>query len=161
MVDRRNMLKQLAAISGLACLAPFLPLGKFLTPETGEQLKRQKIGNLNDMPIDQQIFVVYPKTGDPAKDNDPFKQFIVVRTGERELVGYSRVCIHLWCLVKKSGDVFECPCHGSAYTIEDGYAIRGPAAKQPNRYLPKLLLEIDDNGDVYAVGVEGEIGYGR
>ncbi len=160
-MNRRDVIKQLAAISGLACLAPFLPLGKFLTPESGSELQRQKIGNLNEMPIGQQVFVVYPRTGDPARDADPFRQFIIVRTGERSLVGYSRVCIHLWCLISKSDDVFECPCHGSIYTIEEGFAIRGPAAKQPNRYLPKLLLEIDDNDDVYAVGVEGEIGYGR
>ena len=164
MPNRRDVIKALAAASGLACLAPFIPLGKFLTPESGTAPPRQKIANIEDIPIGTERFVVYPRSGDPARDKDPFKQFSVVRTGEREVVGYSRVCIHLWCLIsldKETGNTFQCPCHGSIYTVEDGFAIAGPAAKQPNRYLPKLLLEIDEAGDIYAVGVEGEIGYGR
>lgn len=163
MVDRRTVIKSLFVASGIAALAPFFPLGKFLTPEAQANYPRQKVGNINDMPILGQLFVTYPKTGDPAKDNDPFRQFLIIKTGENEVRAYSRVCIHLWCLVdyKKEKDLIECPCHGSQYRKEDGYAVAGPAAKQPNRYLPILKVEIDSNGDIYAIGIEGEIGYGR
>lgn len=163
MVDRRTVVKSLFIASGIAALAPFFPLGKFLTPEVQSLYPRQKVGNINDIPIHGQLFVTYPRTGDPSKDSDPFRQFIIIRTGENEVKAYSRVCIHLWCLVdyNKEKDVIQCPCHGSQYRKEDGYAIAGPASQQPNRYLPTLKVEIDSNGDIYAIGIEGEIGYGR
>lgn len=163
MVDRRSVLKSLFIASGIAVLAPFFPLGKFLTPEAQASYPRQRVGNISNIPIFGQLFVTYPRTGDPTKDDDPFRQFLIIRTGEREVKAYSRVCIHLWCLVdfKKEIDLIECPCHGSQYRKEDGYAVAGPAAKQPNRFLPILNVEIDDEGNIYAVGIDGEIGYGR
>ncbi len=163
MVDRRTVIKSIFVASGIAALAPFFPLGKFLTPEAQQNYPRQKVGNINNIPVLGQLFVTYPKTGDPAKDNDPFRQFLIIRTSENEVKAYSRVCLHLWCLIdyKKEKDLIECPCHGSQYRKEDGYGIAGPVAKQPNRYLPILKVEVDENGDIYAIGIEGEIGYGR
>ncbi len=163
MVDRRTVIKSLFIASGLACLAPFFPMGKFLTPESQTSFPRQKVGNIEDIPVGGQLFVVYPKTGDPAKDTDPFRQFVIIRLSENELYAYSRVCIHLWCLVdyKNDKNLIECPCHGSQYDPKSGFAVAGPASKQPNRYLPILKIEVDENGDIYAIGIEGEIGYGR
>ena len=40
----------------------------------------------------------------------------------------SLVCTHLGCIVKSSGDGFECPCHGSQFT-GDGTVRKGPAPR--------------------------------
>lgn len=38
----------------------------------------------------------------------------------------STVCTHLGCIVKASGQGFECPCHGSRFA-PDGSVVKGPA----------------------------------
>jgi len=53
-----------------------------------------------------------------------------------------------------------CPCHGSIYRLTDAFPIGGPA-KLIGRKLPEVELDIDEKGDIYAVGIVGEIGYGR
>jgi len=40
----------------------------------------------------------------------------------------SAVCTHLGCILEKSTDGFECPCHGSCYNI-DGEVLSGPAPR--------------------------------
>lgn len=45
----------------------------------------------------------------------------------------STVCTHLGCIVKPTAEGFECPCHGSRFTV-DGSVTRGPAP-QPLRWL--------------------------
>jgi cytochrome b6-f complex iron-sulfur subunit len=38
------------------------------------------------------------------------------------------VCTHLGCILEKSTDGFECPCHGSCYN-NDGEVLSGPAPR--------------------------------
>jgi cytochrome b6-f complex iron-sulfur subunit len=38
----------------------------------------------------------------------------------------SLICTHLGCIVKQSGEGFECPCHGSQFTSH-GEVTKGPA----------------------------------
>lgn len=47
---------------------------------------------------------------------------------------FSLVCTHQGCTVKyeDSGDVFNCPCHGSKYDGE-GAVLNGPATKPLNK----------------------------
>ncbi len=45
----------------------------------------------------------------------------------------STVCTHLGCIVKATPHGFDCPCHGSRFTL-DGSVLRGPAPA-PLRWL--------------------------
>jgi cytochrome b6-f complex iron-sulfur subunit len=40
----------------------------------------------------------------------------------------STVCTHLGCIVKRDGQAFSCPCHGSRFAL-DGAVEKGPAPK--------------------------------
>ena len=40
----------------------------------------------------------------------------------------STICTHLGCIVKASGQGFDCPCHGSKFAA-DGTVMRGPAPR--------------------------------
>jgi cytochrome b6-f complex iron-sulfur subunit len=55
----------------------------------------------------------------------------------------STVCTHLGCIVRPTGNGFDCPCHGSKFDT-DGGVTRGPAPKA----LPWLAVAPIDGGDV-------------
>lgn len=40
----------------------------------------------------------------------------------------SAVCTHLGCILNKSSEGFECPCHGSCYDLK-GEVLSGPAPR--------------------------------
>jgi len=44
------------------------------------------------------------------------------------LKAVSAICTHLGCILEKSMDGFECPCHGSCYNNE-GEVLSGPAPR--------------------------------
>lgn len=48
----------------------------------------------------------------------------------------STVCTHLGCIVKPTGEGFDCPCHGSRFAA-DGSVMKGPAPAA----LPWLAVE--------------------
>jgi Rieske Fe-S protein len=162
-VGRRVFLKLMAIFSGLLVLAQFIPVVRFLSSGGGSGYPRQRIASVKELEERGKIVFTYPRTGDPEKDSDPFRKFILFKMPNGEIKAYSMVCLHLWCLVDYVGErnTLECPCHGSIYRAEDGVAIRGPAALQPNKTLPEAILEVSDDGEIYATGVIGVIGYGK
>ncbi len=56
----------------------------------------------------------------------------------------SLTCTHLGCIVKKSPEGFECPCHGSRFAA-DGEVTKGPAPQ------PLPWVEVSGKGASYVV----------
>jgi nitrite reductase/ring-hydroxylating ferredoxin subunit len=162
---RRNILKTFFGASLLAAIAPFLSWGGFLYRPNRQEALRQRIANINDLQPNSRITFAFPATGDPKIDSDPFRQYGLIRLPTGEVKAYSKVCVHLWCLWDyfPSSREMQCPCHGSVYNPDTGVAIRGPASFQPypTNALPELELEIDAQGNIFAKGLKGRVGYGR
>ena len=82
----------------------------------------------------------------------------IVRDAEG-LYAISTVCTHLGCIVKRTQEGFECPCHGSRFG-DDGQVVRGPAPKA----LAWLALQdtgggtiMIDEGKVVAAGTKVKV----
>ncbi|MCS7143142.1 MAG: Rieske 2Fe-2S domain-containing protein [Aigarchaeota archaeon] len=167
MENRRKALKFILAAGTLVAIAPLATGRDFFYRKETQELPRQKIANLKELSEPgSYVNFVYPKTGDQKIDSDPFRQFILIKTKDNKLRAFSRVCVHLWCLPSyfpQRGELI-CPCHGSVYREEDGVGIEGPVLYQtyPTNALPMVELEVEEStGDVYAVGIDGILGYGR
>lgn len=66
---------------------------------------------------------------------------IVVRNSAKHgLIALSTICSHAGCEVRVFPDSFECPCHGSAYTI-DGSVENGPASRPLQRFVVEETSE--------------------
>ena len=57
----------------------------------------------------------------------PGRSVAVFRDGSG-IWAMSTVCTHLGCIVKREGQAFSCPCHGSRFAL-DGSVTKGPAPK--------------------------------
>jgi nitrite reductase/ring-hydroxylating ferredoxin subunit len=79
----------------------------------------------------------------------PGRSVAIVRDAEG-LYAISTVCTHLGCIVKRTQEGFECPCHGSRFG-GDGQVVRGPA--------PKALswLALQDTGGGTIMIDEGKV----
>lgn len=158
-MNKRDFLKLLLAMSGLAALAPLVPYVQFFSYGSNPKIVKTKIANISDLKPHSAIIFLWPTQTHPYHTN------LLIRGIEGgvgpygDLVAYNRVCTHLQCLVNydPQTDQLPCPCHGSIYSAQTGNVVGGPAP----RSLPIITLEVDDNGDIYAVGIEGVIGVGR
>jgi rieske iron-sulfur protein len=188
-ISRRDFLKLMAAAGTVLTFIPFVDWGKFLPNPTGSVSERAKVelpdgsqANVKTFQVNHSEAVVYPKTDDPTLNQEAFRIWQFIRLPE-ELGGtkgdatafrmYSQVCLHLWCLWKYWPDPGrkrgECPCHGSMYDPLTGKAFAGPASLQspPSNVLPRLDLEVDNNGDIWikppnwSVDGNGIVGFGR
>ncbi len=188
-ISRRDFLKLMAAAGTVVTFIPFIDWGKFLPNPSASVSERSPVelpdgsqANVNNFPVNHSEAVIYPKTDDPTLNQEAFRAWQFIRLPE-ELGGnkndatafrmFSMVCLHLWCLWKywpepgrKRG---ECPCHGSMYDPLTGKAFAGPASLQspPSNVLPRLGLEVDNNGDIWIkppnwnVDENGIVGFGR
>jgi arsenite oxidase small subunit len=178
---RRNFIKGLLTASAIATIAAIVPVGTYISSpsqitETGKY-PRIKIANIKDFDkiseqpdgrgmLGKAIPFCYPLTG---TTNVLIKAGVPVKNGigpEKDIIAFSTICQHLGCRViyykeinpsnspKKQKQVLWCPCHQGTYDIENNAeVVYGP----PPRRVPRVLLEIDENGDIYAVGMEGPV----
>jgi nitrite reductase/ring-hydroxylating ferredoxin subunit len=81
--------------------------------------------------VDETVFIDFDAVALPIA---------VTRTGvDNEFVVTGTECNHQGCQVGRSGDGFQCPCHGAAFAL-DGSLRRGPATKGLTNY----DYEVDD-----------------
>jgi arsenite oxidase small subunit len=162
-ISRRNLAKGLVALSTVLVVAPFGALYKYLSvPVPTIKIAKTKIANRSEVPAGDAIRFSFPTEDRPAI-------LIHLRPGEYEhgdyregsqnqiinddrFVAYDGVCTHLGCPAnwKATDKETECPCHGGGFSPLDGTVLKGP----PPRPIPKIKLEIDETGDIYAVGYE-------
>jgi arsenite oxidase small subunit len=162
-ITRRNLTKGIVLLSTALAVAPFGALYKYLSvPVPTIKLEKTKITNKKDLPPGQAIRFNYPTSDRPAilihvspgeYEYGDYRQGSQTKAlNTDEFVAYDGICVHLGCPVNwnASQKADDCPCHGAAYSPIDGSVLKGP----PLRPLPKIKLEIDESGDIYAAGYE-------
>jgi len=74
------------------------------------------------------------------------QRVVVTQPTEGDFKAFSAACTHQGCTVNDIvGSEIRCPCHGSAFSIEDGSVVGGPAPK------PLPEVEISVKGDQISV----------
>ena len=68
------------------------------------------------------------------------EELLVVRPTTEELVVLTRVCGHMGCKVRYSGETQElkCPCHGSRFAL-DGSLLEGPSPRPLRRLASQVV----------------------
>ena len=106
-----------------------LSLLRQFVPRLTQHMKRFKIGKGDQYPLNSFTYI---------ED----RQMFVYRDHEG-IRAVSAVCTHLGCIIEKSDDGFQCPCHGSCYD-ESGVVQSGAATKD----LPWYALQKDVDGRI-------------
>lgn len=162
-ITRRDFSKGLIALSTALVIMPFGALYKYLSvPVPVIKLAKTKIANKDEVPPGESARFNFPTKDRPAilihlkpgeyKYGDYRAKSETKKLDTDTFVAYDGVCTHLGCPANWKGNENQtpCPCHGAAYSAIDGTVLAGP----PPRPLPKIKLEIDSNGDIYAVEYE-------
>ncbi len=166
--------------------------------------KKVNVNDLSTFPPNSTWVMTYPSSGDPSIDGEnpnTFVKWALIRlpaelggskTEASAFVAFSKVCVHLWCSPNynptqsttpgengyvagaATHELYECPCHGSGYSIGGGgnpvgKALIGPAAVQPppTNAIPLLTLTTDSAGNlqvvppIWDVDHNGVVAYGR
>ncbi len=171
--SRRNFLKYAMALSSLLALGGIVAVLESITnpAPTGTanagqaQFPRIKIAQLSDLQVGQPISFNYPL------DNEPN---ILVKLGVKalggigadgDIVAFSSICQHLGCIYgfqttgssppcnqsyKADRPVGYCCCHGSVYDLANAANVISGPSPRPQ---PQVKLEIDNSGNIYAVGM--------
>ncbi len=160
-LSRRNFFK----LTGLGAAAAATP-GAFAqnaAPGTaGAALQPypvQAIARLDALQVNQPVDFTYPDAGSACQ---------LLRLGhavpggigpQQDIVAYSILCPHMGCPTsyESSSRRYKCGCHFSVFDPEmGGQQVIGQATQD----LPRVLLELDDDGSIRAVGMVGLV-YGR
>jgi len=110
-----------------------------------------RIANTNDIAISDSVLFEYPHKDRPA---------LLIHLSNEGWAAYDSLCTHLGCQIhynKVATAGWEnnpqqnfCPCHGGVFDPATGKVLAGP----PPRPLPRIKLEITEDGEIYAVGYE-------
>ncbi len=98
------------------------------------------------VPVPSRKFrVALPEALAPGEPFVPAGRSVAMFRDSTGVWAVSTICTHLGCIVKREGEGFACPCHGSLFQL-DGTVLRGPAPKS----LPWLAVS-SVGGGVYLV----------
>ncbi len=159
-VGRRRFLAGTgSAVAGVAVAGAISGHAKAEPAKALVEYPSQKLANIKDLKVNEPLDITYPDDDAPG---------VLLKLGQRvasgigpdgDVVGFSTVCPHKgYPLAYDASDkVFNCPGHYSRFDAEkDGQQIWGQATQN----LPQYDLRIDDEGNIYAEGVD-ELLYGR
>jgi arsenite oxidase small subunit len=159
-IGRRNFLKSgVVATAGAAAAAVSGTKARAATSAARVNYPSNRLGNVADLKPNETLEVTYPDVDDPGV---LLKLGKAVQGGvgpDADIVGFSTICPHKgFPLTYNASDkTFNCPGHYSRFDPEaGGLQIWGQATQN----LPQYVLRVDDNGDIYAEGVD-ELLYGR
>jgi arsenite oxidase small subunit len=151
--SRRKFLRALIVFSGALVLFPLQGLSAYLLERKSSMTSfpRMKVAGSSDIPAGESILFAYPNKDRPA---------VLIHLASGDFVAYDAVCTHLGCQIhfdkepikgwENQKDNLFCACHGAVFDPKNGTVLGGPAP----RAMPKIKLEIDSNGDIYANGYE-------
>ncbi len=166
---RRTFLKTIAVSSMILASVDLLSILRVLGPAKLKIPKwpKLKICNVKDLKPKEPVKFNYPLTITPN---------LLIKLGKKvpggvgpdgDIVAYSALCQHLGCIVEflpegkcdkyPDRDILYCPCHAGYYDADDkAKVLAGP----PPYPLPQVILEVDENGDIYAVKMGPPVVYG-
>ena len=159
---RRAFFARTAAAAAGAAVTASLPAARARAAEAALALvtyPSAKLANINGLKIDEPINISYPDAQSPG---------VLLKLGhpvlggagpDQDIVAFSTMCPHKgFPLFYRADDrSLSCPGHYSRFDVEKGgLQIWGHATQN----LPQFRLRVDQNGDVYAEGVD-ELLYGR
>ena len=119
-MKRRSFIRKaavsLASLAGMVAVASYL---RQFFPRLAGEKRRIPLGNTAHFPVDTYTFL---------EEHNLF-----VYRDHEGVKAVSAVCTHLGCILEKSTDGFECPCHGSCYN-DHGEVLSGPAPRDLSWY---------------------------
>ena len=136
--------ESLIVLGSTAFIASLSPAARALSFEPKDKLK---IGTKSQIDRFGIISFSYPGPTHPAQ---------AVKLHDGRIVAYSLLCTHMGCPVSYDAETerYVCPCHQSAYAAwNDATVVQGPAP----RPLPNILLEEDQDGNIFAVGISAPV----
>lgn len=130
-----------AAVVGVPLTLAFIDPSRRRTVKGGGG--PSELGKLDDLPIgrpEKRDVVSERVDAWDRSDPKPVGAVWLVRRDAQRVDAYSIVCPHLGCPIAfdSAKRVFACPCHESAFAVEDGHRLKGPAP----RGLDPLPVEI-------------------
>lgn len=159
-IGRRHFLRGSAFTAAGAAAATMAPApAAAQTALARVDYPSNRLANVADLVIDEPLYVAYP---DEAAQGVLLKLGTTVEGGvgpDRDIVGFSVICPHKGYPMSYSASdrTLNCPGHYSRFDCEaGGQQIWGQATQN----LPQYMLRVDDDGDIYADGVD-ELIYGR
>jgi len=160
-------LSSLLAVGGIAAVLKAItnPAPTNAATAGGAQFPRVKVAQLSDLQVGQPIAFYYPLDDEPN---------ILVKLGVKaiggigadgDIVAFSSICQHLGCIYgfQTTGSSPECNhsytadrpvgyccCHGSVYDFTNAANVISGPSPRPQ---PQVKLEVDNSGNIYAVGM--------
>jgi cytochrome b6-f complex iron-sulfur subunit len=128
--SRREFLRRISVWTavGAGVLASISLLRQFI-PSLTQYQRRFKIGRVNNFPVNAFTYMSDRK--------------LFVYRDYQGIRAVSAICTHLGCVIEKSDEGFQCPCHGSCYNVL-GEVLSGAATKD----LPWFELKKDVDGQI-------------
>ena len=159
-IGRRKFLSGASmAAAGAAAAAVSISKAKAAPAPARVDYPSNRLANVHDLKVNEPLSVYYPDNDAPG---------VLLKLGTRvptgsgpdgDIVGFSTTCPHKGFPLgyNRSDRTLNCPGHYSRFDVEAGGQQTWGHATQN---LPQYVLHVDDNGDIYAEGVD-ELLYGR